>query len=112
MGRTIRARTLPVGPPETVTHSSSISGFSISPDCTSSTAFRPSAGGSSKRKGGLAVASANAAAAGSRTGRVGSKVSDMWISRWWCDVVRCEARDTWCSHVIRGVLGEIAWCVE
>src|SRR3954454_10439054 len=40
----------------------------MSPDCTSSRTLRASTGPSSGRNGGLAVASANACAAGSRTG--------------------------------------------
>ncbi len=39
-GRTMRVCTDPVGPPGTVTHSSSISGLPISPDCTWSTVLR------------------------------------------------------------------------
>src|SRR5437764_9084614 len=70
-GLTIRALIEPVGPPETVTHSSSTAGLVISPAWTSSTALRPSTGPRSNRYGGLAVAAANSAAAGSSTGVAG-----------------------------------------
>src|SRR2546423_1210862 len=78
-GRTIPARTWPVGPPDTAIHPPSTLGAAISPHCTSSTVLRPSTGPRSKRYGGFAVASAKAWAAGSRTGR-GAVVPGMTAS--------------------------------
>src|ERR1700722_7060464 len=66
-GLNSRIETLPDGPPGTALPEISTSGISISPDWTSSSALRPSVGPSSNKNGGLAVASANASAAGSKT---------------------------------------------
>src|SRR5947209_6859937 len=78
--RRIRTDTAPDGPPGTVVSVTSTSGLAISPDCTSSTVWRPFSGPRSNRYGGSAVASANSWAASSSTGLVVMSITDLVVT--------------------------------